>query len=332
MHADTLLWNRDLLARHKHGHVDVPRMREGNLALQMFSVVTQLPLFLSLENNSAKPDSITILTRSQKWPLTTRTSWMERALYQADKLQRYVDASDGELVLIKTQKDFEKFLAARIEGNSVFGALLTLEGTQALEGDLSNLARFFDAGFRSIGLCHFIDTEIAGSAHGKKRYGLTGLGREMVRSAQKKGMLIDLAHASSKAIEDTLAIASKPVIVSHTGVRGTCDTVRNLTDGQIRAIAKNGGIMGIGLFKYATCGKTVEDTVRAMQYVADLVGIEHVALGSDFDGSTTVFDATGLPLLTQALMEDGFDKNEIMAIMGENVVRLLQQTLPNEES
>ncbi|MCJ7771689.1 MAG: membrane dipeptidase, partial [Desulfobacterales bacterium] len=100
-----------------------------------------------------------------------------------------------------------------------------------------------------------------------------------------------------------------------------------LTDQHIRAIAKNGGVMGIGLFTYATCGKKVEDTVRAMRYVADLVGVEYVALGSDFDGATTVFDASGLGLLTQALLEDGFDKKEIMAIMGGNVLRVLRQTL-----
>jgi microsomal dipeptidase-like Zn-dependent dipeptidase len=331
MHADTLLWNRDLFKRAKHGHVDVPRMREGNLGLQMFSVVTQLPLYLSLNNNSAKPDSIAILARLQKWPLPTRTSWMERALYQAQKLQGYVERSDGEFILIKTQKDLKILLTMRDQGKPVVGAMLALEGTQALEGRLPNLDRLSDVGFRVIGLSHFIDNAMAGSAHGKKKYGLTDLGREMILSAQTKGMIIDLAHASPKAIEDTLAIVGKPVIVSHTGVRGTCDTVRNLTDQQIRAIAKNGGILGIGLFKYATCGKKIEDTVRAMRYVADLVGVEHVALGSDFDGAATVFDATGLPLLTQALMEDGFDKKEIMAIMGGNVLGILKQALPDKE-
>lgn len=331
MHADTLLWNRDVLERSSRGHVDVPRMREGNITLQMFSVVTQLPLYFSLDNNSAKPDSITILARSQKWPLPTRTSWLERALYQAGKLQNRVDASDGALLLIKTRQDLENLLRLREKSNPVIGAILALEGTQALEGELSNLDRLYDAGFRVIGLSHFVDTKMAGSAHGKEKYGLTNLGRKMVEQALVKGMIIDLAHASPKAIDDTLDMSSKPVIVSHTGVRGTCDTVRNLTDQHIRAIAENGGIIGIGLFTYATGGKKVEDTVRAMRYVADFAGIEHVALGSDFDGATTVFDASGLVLLTQALMEDGFDKKEIMAIMGGNVLRILNETLPKGE-
>jgi len=331
MHADTLLWKRDLLQRSSFGHVDVPRMFEGNIGLQFFSVVTQLPLFLSLDHNSEQPDSITYLVKSQKWPMLTRTSWLERAFYQAKKLQDRMDASDGRLVLIKTKQDLENLLTVREKGTAIAGALLTLEGAHALGGEISNLDRLYAEGFRSIGLSHFIDNEMAGSTHGKRKYGLTDLGKKMVRQAQQKGMLIDLAHASEKAVEDTLALVDKPVIVSHTGVRGTCDTARNLTDQQIHAIAKNGGVMGIGLFKYATCGKKIDDTISAMRYVSDLVGIEHVALGSDFDGSKTVFDASGLALLTQALLEDGFDKKEIMAIMGENVLRVLRKTLSEDD-
>jgi microsomal dipeptidase-like Zn-dependent dipeptidase len=141
-------------------------------------------------------------------------------------------------------------------------------------------------------------------------------------------MIIDLAHASQQAIDDTLAIVDRPVIVSHTGVRATCDSVRNLHDHHVREIAEKGGLIGIGLFKYATCGKTIEDTVRAIRHVANLVGIEHVALGSDFDGSKTVVDASGLTLLTQALIKNGFTEQEIAAVMGDNVLRVLRQTLP----
>jgi microsomal dipeptidase-like Zn-dependent dipeptidase len=107
--------------------------------------------------------------------------------------------------------------------------------------------------------------------------------------------------------------------------------VRNLSDSQIRAIAATGGVMGIGLFKYATCGKRLEDTVKAMRYVADLVGVQHVALGSDFDGSKTVVNAGGLVLLTAAMLDAGFTKDEITAIMGGNVLRVLQQTLPDAQ-
>jgi membrane dipeptidase len=328
MHADTLLWNRDLLKRSSYGHVDVPRMREAHVGLQFFGVVTGFPLFISMDNNSDRPDVIDQLARMQDWPESTWSSRMERAVYQAQKLLDRVHASAGALRLITNLRELEELLEARDRGEPVIGALLSLEGTHALEGKLDNLDRLYKVGFRVIGLSHFFDTEMAGSVHGKQKYGLTPLGRELVQRAQARGMIIDLAHASPQAIDDTLAIGDKPVIISHTGVRATCDSVRNLHDRHVRAIAEKGGVIGIALFKYATCGKSIEDTVRAMRHVADLVGIEHVALGSDFDGSTTVFDASGLTLLTQALLKHGFTKQEIAAIMGGNVLRVLRQTLP----
>jgi membrane dipeptidase len=328
MHADTLLWNRDILERSSYGHVDVPRLQEAHVGLQFFSVVTGVPLFISLDNNSDRPDMISQLARMQDWPGSTWSSRMERAVYQAQKLLDRVHASAGGLKLITNRRELEELLEARDRGESVIGALLSLEGVHALEGKLDNLDRLYELGFRAIGLSHFFDNEMAGSAHGKKKYGLKPLGRELVRRAQARGMIIDLAHASQQAIDDTLAIVDRPVIVSHTGVRATCDSVRNLHDHHVRAIAEKGGLIGIGLFKYATCGKTIEDTVRAIRHVANLVGIEHVALGSDFDGSKTVVDASGLTLLTQALIKNGFTEQEIAAVMGDNVLRVLRQTLP----
>jgi membrane dipeptidase len=114
-------------------------------------------------------------------------------------------------------------------------------------------------------------------------------------------------------------------------VQGTCDNERNLSDRHIRGIADTGGVIGIGLFRWATCGKKLTDTVRAMRYVADLVGVEHVALGSDFDGAvTTVVDSSGLVMLTDALLKEGFSEAEIAAIMGGNALRVFRQTLPAE--
>jgi microsomal dipeptidase-like Zn-dependent dipeptidase len=205
--------------------------------------------------------------------------------------------------------------------------MLSLEGAHALEGDLANLDRLHESGYRVIGLNHFIDNEFSGSAHGKGKGGLTAKGRALVIGAQERGMIIDLAHASPRAIEDTLEIASKPLIVSHGGVCGTCDSVRNLSDAQVRAVAASGGVIGIGLFRYATCGKTIADTVRAMRYAADLVGVGHVALGSDWDGSAAAIDASGLPLLTEGLLKAGFTREDIAAIMGGNVLRFLRETL-----
>jgi microsomal dipeptidase-like Zn-dependent dipeptidase len=328
MHSDILLWNRDLLARGSRGHVDLPRLRDGNVALQVFGVVTQVPLFLGLDNNSARPDVITALAWSDDWPPETADSRLARALYQADKLKDRVRHSTGGLTLITDRQELEALVSARRSGETVVGAMLSLEGAQALDDDPENIDRLYDAGFRVIGLAHLFDNAMSGSAHGKEKYGLTPAGRDLVRRMQERRMIIDVAHASPQAFDDILAMVQGPVIASHGGVRGTCDTVRNLSDDQVRAIAATGGVIGIGVYRYATCGKTVGDTVRAMRHVADLVGVRYVALGSDFDGAVTTFDTTGWPLLTEALIEAEFSEPEIAAILGGNVLRVLRQTLP----
>lgn len=329
LHADTLLWNRSLLERGSRGHVDIPRLREGNVGLQVFTVVTRVPLFLSLNNNRAHPDAIRILTWFQGLPDEDRRPLINRALYQGRILKESAEASDGALKLILDRNDLEELTAARSRGEPVIGALLGLEGVHALESNLGNLDRLHAAGFRLIGLNHFFDNAFSGSAHGKEKGGLTPLGRELVKRAQAAGMIIDLAHASPRAIDDVLAISDKPVISSHGGVRGTCESVRNLSDEQVRAIAASGGVIGIGLFKYATCGKELADTVRAMRYAADLVGVAHVALGSDWDGSTAVIGPSGLALLTEAMLKEGFSSEDIAAIMGGNVLRVLRAALPS---
>lgn len=332
LHADQLLWNRDLLKRASYGHVDLPRLLEGNVGLQVFGVVNGVPFPLSMDNNRDKNDLINLLASLQNWPEETHESRLQRALFQAKKLADRVQASNGAFSIIKTKADLTAVLDARQQGERTIGAMLSLEGAHALEGDVANFDKLYAAGFRMLGLVHLFDNDMAGSAHGVDRYGLTDKGRELVKRAMEKGVIIDLAHASEQTIDDVLALADQPVIASHGGVRGTCDTSRNLRDRHVKGIAAGGGVIGIGIYEYATCGETLEDTVRAMRYVTDLVGIEHVALGSDFDGLvTTVVDASGLPMLTTALLNGGFSEAEIAAIMGGNALRVFQQILPNAE-
>ena len=141
-------------------------------------------------------------------------------------------------------------------------------------------------------------------------------------------MLIDLAHSSPATIRDVTAIASKPLVVSHTGVKGTCNNNRNLSDDELRAVAGTGGIVGIGYWETAICGHDAHAVSRAIRYASTIIGIEHVCLGSDFDGATTMpFDVTGLPLITEALKKDGFSDREIRLVMGENIVRFMANAL-----
>jgi microsomal dipeptidase-like Zn-dependent dipeptidase len=146
---------------------------------------------------------------------------------------------------------------------------------------------------------------------------------------EQKKMIVDLAHASDRTVDDVLSMATRPVVVSHAGVRGTCDNRRNLSDTQLRAIAGNGGVVGIGYWPTAVCGKDARAIARAIRHAVRVAGIGHVGLGSDFDGAvTTPFDAAGLPLLTEALLAEGFTEEDVARIMGGNVLGLLERGLP----
>ncbi|HYH85993.1 MAG TPA: dipeptidase [Pyrinomonadaceae bacterium] len=329
LHADSLLWDRDLLERGARGHVDIPRLVEGRVAIQAFTVVTKVPYDANYESNDAESDKITPLVVAERWPIAAWTSLRERALYQARKLRETAARSGGKFVVIETAGDLARFLERRKSEPDIVAGLLGLEGAHALEGDVENVDALFDAGFRMIAPTHFFDNEWGGSAHGVEKTGLTDKGRELVGRMEARGMLVDLAHASVRTFEDVLAIATRAVVVSHTGVRGACEGARNLSDEQLKRIAATGGVIGIGYWDGATCGEDARAVARSIRYAASLVGARHVALGSDFDGAVTVpFDTTGLVEITGALLAEGFDDEEIRMIMGGNVLRVLSENLP----
>ncbi|WAC43788.1 dipeptidase [Pseudomonas sp. SL4(2022)] len=329
LHDDVLLWERDVLKRYDFGHSDLPRMLEGRVGLQVFSTVTKTPRGINYERNSGDTDNITMLAMAQRWPKETWSSLLQRALYQAHKLNDASINSNGRLVLIKTQSDLTSFVSAWQKDPQRVAAVLATEGLQPIEGKLENVDALYEAGFRITGLTHFFDNEIGGSAHGLEKGGLTPLGRRVIKRLEEKAMLIDLAHASRPLIDDVLAISTRPVLVSHTGVEGTCKGPRNLSDKHLRAIAATGGVIGIGYWDAAVCATSVEAIVNAIRYTASLIGVEHVALGSDFNGTIHApFDVTGLPQLTEGLLKAGFSRADITAIMGGNVQRLLLSNLP----
>jgi membrane dipeptidase len=329
MHADSLLWDRDLLERSSRGHVDVPRLQEGGVALQFFTVVSKTPFVSNYESNEEHANAITALAVAERWPARTWTSLKERALYQARKLDDAAARSGGQLVVIRSAADLARFAERRKSDARAVAGLLGIEGAYVLDGDVNNVDVLFDAGFRMMAPTHFFDNEWGGSAHGVEKTGLTERGREMVRRMEARGMLVDVAHASPHTIDDVLAVATRPVVVSHTGMRGVCDNRRNLSDDQARRIAATGGVIAVGFWEAATCGTDARAAARSMRYAANLVGVEHVALGSDFDGTVTEpFDATGVVEITQALLDEGFSDEEVALIMGGNVLRLLSETLP----
>lgn len=329
LHADSLLWGRDLLERRSYGHVDIPRLVEGNVALQVFALPTKTPRGLNIDRNDDKTDDITLLAVIQGWPLATWNSLTQRALYQSRRLHRMAASSVGQFIVIESAADLKRYLELRDQHRNMTAGLLALEGAHALDGKLENLDVLYGAGYRMMAPSHFFDNDIGGSAAGVHKTGLTEKGREWVRRMEARHMIVDLAHASPKTIDEVLAVATRPVVVSHTGVKGTCNNNRNLSDQQIRAIAKNGGLIGIGFWDTATCGRDAHAIVDAMRYVSERVGVEHVALGSDFDGAVKEpFDTTGLVEITEAMLASGYSEEEIRMIMGGNAVRFLEANLP----
>lgn len=329
LHSDSLLWKRDFLERHDPGHMDLPRLEEGNVALQVLSSVSKSPRGQNIDGNDGDSDNIGLLAFAQLQPPRTWTSLLERSLYHAQRLQDAAADSDGRLMLIRTAQDIDDLVDARDRGEQVTGAMFSVEGLHNLEGDGDNVQVLFDAGMRMAGFTHFFDNEVADSAHGHGHGGLTDLGREVVAELEELGVVIDLAHISAESMDEILEIATRPVVVSHGGVQGTCDNNRNLSDGQIRSIAQTGGVVGIGYWDTAVCEMTPVAVVDAIEHVISVGGVESVALGSDYDGSVEVgWDTSDIAVITHELVARGHSESDVAAIMGGNSLRVLREVLP----
>jgi membrane dipeptidase len=328
MHADTLLWSRDFDVRANQGQVDLPRLEQGNVALQILSSVTKTPKNQNYDSNGSGTDNITSLVVAQGQPIRTWNSLIERSLWHAEKLRRAEAESDGKLRIVRSRADISRLLTDRAAGKNVTGAMLSVEGLHNLEGNFGNLDRLYAAGFRMASLTHFFDNDLAGSMHGLDKYGITPFGLHVMRAMEAKGMIVDIAHASHTTVSDILRLAQRPVVSSHGGVQATCKVNRNLTDNEIKGVARTGGIVGIGYWDAAVCDTSAAGIVRAITHVRNLVGIDHVGLGSDFDGAvTTRFDTTRLDGITQAMVDVGFTDVEIAKVMGGNTLRLLGSAL-----
>lgn len=333
LHSDALLWDRDLRERSDRGHVDLPRLREGNVALQVFTTVTKSPAGQNYARNSAAArDNITLLVVAQLRPIGSWFDLTERALDQAARLRATAEAAPDELRLILTRADLDAVLAARAEGSQIVGGILGAEGAHALSGRFENLARLYDAGFRVIGLTHFFDNELGGSLHGEggaEGAGLTDFGRRVVAEMIARRMVIDLAHASPAMAREVLAMAGARPIVSHGGIHSHCPNQRNFTDDILLEVAAKGGLVGIGYWDEAVCGTDVGAIADSIVAGIDLLGEDAVALGSDFDGAvTTPLDASQLAAITAALMDRGLAEETIAKVMGGNMLRYFEEMLP----
>lgn len=330
-HADTALWNRDMQGRHSFGHLDLARMQEGNLALQMFTTVTKSPAGQNYESNeTATRDNITSLAIAQLWPISTWTNLSERALHQANRVKDLATERPQDFMVILSKPDLAKWQLERVSNTDFVAGLIGTEGSHALDGDLGNIDVLYNAGFRMMSLQHFFDNALGGSLHGISQTGLTDFGKKAVAMMQAKNIIIDVSHSSEASVADVLAQSTAPIVLSHTGFKGHCNTPRNISDALMRKIADAGGLIAVGFWPGAVCGTSAEKVVEAIEYGVRLVGADHVSLGSDFDGTVeTSFDASEMAILTHIMLARNMPEADIRKVMGENMLRFLNENLPD---
>jgi microsomal dipeptidase-like Zn-dependent dipeptidase len=308
LHVDSLLWPRDLSRDGPGGHVDFPRMREGGLDAAAFTLPTQ---FFGAAGLKAFHDL---------WPPTTWFSPWERLRYQLQCMTRWVERSGNRVQIART--------AAEVRGNHDQGILSVfhgIEGAHALGTDLSRVETVAREGILFIAPVHLADNAYGGSSGGSNR-GLSDLGRELIQAMNREGLLIDLAHSSPATFEEALALTSLPPLVSHIGARAVHDTSRNLSDDQIRLVAERGGVIGVMLAPPATSRPDLHEVIAHLRHIIAVGGEDTPALGSDYDGYVeTPIDVTGLPQLTQLMLDEGWSEEKIRKVLGENFLRVLRE-------
>ena len=329
LHADICLWRRDHMKKNKRGHVDLPRLIEGNVSLQFVTVPTKLVLTRRLPRFFLTDlffwSAMMSLQRVRTWFFVSA-----RAELQLERVSSWIEKSRGSLKLIRNSNDIQSLSEEQSSSGQGIGIMLGLEGAHVLQGRF-NVNWLVEQGFRVVGITHFNDTRFGDSAHGWRRAGLTSAGQDLVKDLDKNGIIIDLAHCSEQLISDVIDMynegdLTRPPIVSHTGIKGVHNHRRNISDEQAIAVAKAGGLIGITFFRPALPQNSVEAVGKVVLYLinilneAGLEGVRHVAFGSDFDGAVrTVIDSSGWPQITEMLIELGISEEDIQLLMGENV-------------
>ena len=327
LHTDSLLWRRNPEKRWDRGHVDLPRLREGGVNIQVFSAVTKSPRGLNFDGNDANaPDNITLLAKAQLWPVRTWDSIYERAAFQAQRLQKIEKRAENKLIIARTKSDLK-------QPDGTLITLLLTEGAHPLEGEIENIERLYDEGYRAMGLQHFFDNELGGSMHGRSQAGLTDFGHQAVLEMERRNIMIDVAHSSVQTVRDVLATVKAPIFISHGGTISGCPRTanRNLPDDILKEIAARGGILGVGYFNGAICDISPRGIAKEIIHAVNLLGEDAVALGSDYDGTvTTSLDTSELAAITHELLVQGMTEGQIRKVMGDNVRRYFFENLPDK--
>ncbi len=305
-HTDVLLRcikdNIELGKRLSLGHVDIPRLKEGNVKLQFFAIFVE---------SKYKPEKA-----------------LKQAILMIERFYEELEKNKEDLVLIKNLSDLQK-----IENNDKIGVLLSIEGGEPIETNLELLDFFYRLGVRAMGLTWNERNMIAnGAGEWGMLGGLSKFGREVVQRMNKLGMIVDVSHITPPGFWDVIEISEKPIIASHSNAYALCNHPRNLTDLQIKALAENGGVVGINFyskFLNASGKSTLKDIIRHIDYIVELVGPDHVGMGSDFDGISSwpeeIYDASRFPVIFEELEKRGYKEKDIKKIAGENFLRVIRE-------
>ncbi len=289
--------------RHNYYHSDLPRFFDGGVDAQMFVVWVDPDRYLNIA-------------------------------YQ--KAHQFVDAFEEQVALntnlLAQARDADELV--RINGQGKLAGVLVIEGGHAIENDLNKLIALYQRGMRYLTITWNNSTDWATSARDSRTRtrGLSEFGKQVIRTLDSLGVIIDVSHVGIKTIEDIIATTRNPIIASHSGARALNDHYRNLYDDQIRAIASTGGVIGVVFYPpfLAPYGRVdINTVIKHIDYIVNLVGIDHVALGSDFDGIETtpigLENVSKFPDLTLALLKHGYSHAEVKKILGENFLRVFRQ-------
>lgn len=334
-HNDTLLdlhlseqsSGRSFFERSNQGHIDLPRAREGGLAGGLFSVFVPAP----------SPQGLSVKASEQEFAEIDSAYAQRFAISLSARLFRLEADSQGALRVVRSGGELQQCIES-----DVFAAVLHFEGAEPIDPGLDALEVFYAAGLRSLGLVwsrpNFFGCGVPFKFPSSPDLGpgLSAAGRALVRACNSLGIVVDLAHINEKGFWDVASITDAPLVVSHAAAHAICPCSRNLTDRQLDAIRDSQGLVGVNFHVgfLREDGRRNPETpisqlVRHIEYLTQRLGVERVALGSDFDGAimpSELGDAAGLPRLLEALRKRGWDEPSLEALTRRNWLDLLQRT------
>ena len=345
-HNDTLLdlysqnqaSKRTFFEQSDVGHIDLPRAKLGGLAGGFFAIFVPSPSDVHEKNNNSIPPSTKV--EHQRESTVDRLYAQQITQDMIDLLYELESQSGGEFSVVFTADEL-----AHCIGDNRFAAILHFGGAECIEPDLDNLQAYYDAGLRSLGITWSRSNAFGAGVPFKHGFspdtgpGLTDAGKQLIKACNDLGIMIDLSHLNEKGFWDVHQISNAPLVATHSNAHAISPATRNLTDEQIDAIGNTEGIIGINFHVefVRPDGKSDPNTpmseiIKHVDYIVERIGIDHVGIGSDFDGArmpAELKDARGLPSLLQALSNAGYDQPSLKKITHENWIRVLKQTWKN---